>query len=65
MMASTGEEANVVAPESKTTPKRDSWITIDTKTKSPVEHSSTARYFNMILTLYEPAVYSYQSDSSL
>lgn len=47
-MASNEEEPSVVAPESKTTPKKDSWITVDTKTKSPVEHSSTARYIEKI-----------------
>ena len=51
-MSSLGEEeeASGVAPEQKTTPKRDTWITIDTKTKSPVEHSSTARLVSLLYT---------------
>ena len=45
----TGEEANgAVAPEPKTTPKRDTWVTVEAKTKSPQEHSSTARLVTIL-----------------
>ena len=58
---STGEEpATSVSPEAKTTPKRDTWITINTKTKSPVEHSSTARSVSLSSCMYIPIIIIYK-----